>query len=603
MLFVENQTIKTFHKTLIFIILRKIYVMKRLATFFIFFLIINGILKGQVSFEIPDTVCAGEYFTIENTSTTNGDFFWSFCGGDLRQLPEISSFQIDFFERPVFMDIQKEEDNYFGFVTDVDGGLARLDFGTSLSNDPTIVDLNSIGNIFFGMEGIQIVKDESQWWGFIVGGTGNERLIRLDFGDSLENIPTTTDLGNFADFTFPNELQIEQNGLDWYGLTLNRWQGGSVSVFSFDNGLSEPPTGLNIGNEGNLNAPTGFHLIQDGFDYFLFIINEGNGTLSRIDFGGAFGNFPVGSNLGNLNLLESPRDVIVFEQCDEYYGYVLDPLSSRLIWLDFNGDLSSTPDASILFENEDWEFPHSFSSLIREDGNLFVFVVNVGGKKISRLQFPECTKASIPFYLGFQPTQISYSEEGTYLIQLITNEGEFDQSSFCKEIVVLPAPDLNLGQDTTLCLGETLVLNTNNSATIWQNQEISSTFEILENGIYTAQINGEECNRYDTIAVDFKNCEDCLIFPNVFTPDNDGVNDTFSPVLDCEIVFENYFLQIYNRWGQKVFTSSDQNTGWDGTQQNKSSPSDVYVWYASFIFYVNEIEHRQTLKGDVTLVR
>lgn len=577
--------------------------MKQLLLIVLANLFLNYILIAQVSFEVPDTVCAGEYFPIANTSTTTDDFFWSFCGGDLEELPQISSFQIDFFERPVFMDIQKQDDNYFGFVTDVDGGLARLDFGSSLSNNPTIVDLNSVGNIFFGMEGIQIVKDENQWWGFIVGGTGNERLIRLDFGNSLENIPTTTNLENFADFTFPNELQIEQNGLDWYGLTLNRWQGGSVSVFEFENGLSELPSGFNIGNIGNLSAPTGFYLIQEGFDYFLFIINEGNGTLSRIDFGGVFTGFPVGNNLGNLNLLEAPRDVIVFEQCNEYYGYILDTLSSRLIWLDFNGDLSSTPDASILFENEEWEFPHSFSSLVREDGNLFIFVANVGGKKISRLQFSECTMTSIPFYSGFQPPQISYSEEGVYLIQLITNEGEFDQSSFCKEIVVLPAPDLHLGQDTTLCIGETLILNTNSSETIWQNQEISSSYEITEGGIYTAQIDGVECNSYDTISVDLKDCEECLIFPNVFTPDNDGVNDFFSPIVDCEIVLENYSMQVFNRWGQKVFTSVDQNKGWDGNYQNKLSPSDVYVWQASFLYLKNGIKYEKSIHGDITLVR
>jgi len=577
--------------------------MKMLASFFVFFLTFSYLSRSQVSFEAPDTVCVGEAFLIENTSTFGEDFFWSFCENDLTELPELSSFEIDFLIRPVFMDIQKQGDKFYGFVTDVDGGLARLDFGNSLSNDPTLVDLIDIGNMFFGMQDIQIINDDNYWRGFIIGGTGNERLIRLDFGDSLENIPTTTNLGNFANFNFPHEVQIEQNGSDWFGLALNRWFGGSLSVFSFEEGLSEPPTGLNIGNVGNLDAPTGFHLIQDGVDYFLFIINEDDGTISRIEFGGLSPAAPVGTNIGDLGMLEVPRDIFIFEQCDEHFGYVLDNFFPHVVWLDFNGDLTSTPDASVLFEDENLDFPHSFSSLIRDDGKLYLFIVNVTNKKIMRLTFPTCDKSSIPFYSGTNPPIIRYLEPGNHLLKLIVNEGEFDESSFCKNIVALPSPDLELGQDTILCVGETLVLSTNNSETIWQNQEINSSYEILENGMYTAQINGEECNSYDTIVVDFKDCENCLIFPNVFTPDNDGNNDVFIPVMDCEIVFENYFLKIYNRWGQKVFTSLNPNDGWDGTHQDKISTSDVYVWNASFSFYKNGIKYEKSTEGDVTLVR
>ena len=52
--------------------------MKRLLVFASLFL--SNSLIAQVSFEIPDTVCVGEYFSIENTSTTGDEFFWSFVG-------------------------------------------------------------------------------------------------------------------------------------------------------------------------------------------------------------------------------------------------------------------------------------------------------------------------------------------------------------------------------------------------------------------------------------------------------------------------------------------------------------------------------------------
>ena len=572
--------------------------MKRLPLIVLTSLFLSHSLIAQISFEIPDTVCVGEYFLIENTSTIGDEFFWSFCENNLLQLPEPSSFEIDFLSRPVFMDVQKQGDNYYGFVTDLDGGLARLDFGSSLSNNPELVDLSNIGNILLGMEGIQIVEENGQWWGFFIVG---EKLIRLDFGDSLENIPTTTALGNFVDFHFPHEIQIEQYDSNWLGLAMNKFSGGSISVFAFGNGLGESPTTLNFGNIGNLDEPTGFHLIQDGSDYFLFIANDGDGTISRVELNGSFSGTTDGTNIGNLGILEEPRDILIFEQCNEHFGYVLDNFFPRIVWLDFNGDIKSTPNASVLFEDEVLDFPHSFSSMIRDNGNMYFFIVNVTNKKIVRFEFPTCDKSSIPFYSGIQPPEIKYLQPGNYTVQLIVNEDSFDQTSFCKDIVVLPTPDQKLNIDTTLCLGESLVLTTNNVETIW-NEEEEGMYSIFTEGNSYLELS-DQCIRFDTVLVEYTDCQDCLIFPNVFTPDEDGLNDDFGPETACEIMFSNYSLKIFNRWGQNIFSSNDASNKWDGKIDNELATLDTYVWMASFSYTKNNLSFEKSLYGDVTLIR
>ena len=64
-----------------------------------------------------------------------------------------------------------------------------------------------------------------------------------------------------------------------------------------------------------------------------------------------------------------------------------------------------------------------------------------------------------------------------------------------------------------------------------------------------------------------------LWVPNSFTPNNDGVNDLFKPVI---IGFDYYELIITNRWGEIVFTSIDVSESWDGYQDGKIVPSGVY---------------------------
>lgn len=65
--------------------------------------------------------------------------------------------------------------------------------------------------------------------------------------------------------------------------------------------------------------------------------------------------------------------------------------------------------------------------------------------------------------------------------------------------------------------------------------------------------------------------------PNSFTPNGDGVNDLFFPEGEG-IDFTNYTMQIFNRWGEVLFESSDASKGWDGTYKGKSLKADTYIW-------------------------
>ena len=90
--------------------------------------------------------------------------------------------------------------------------------------------------------------------------------------------------------------------------------------------------------------------------------------------------------------------------------------------------------------------------------------------------------------------------------------------------------------------------------------------------------------------------------PNAFTPDNDGINDVFKPVLS-EIVAEGYSMRIFNRWGEVIYETTDPEQGWDGISNlGEEVPSGMYVYK---IFAKTAFEHGTDINetGTITLMR
>ncbi len=91
------------------------------------------------------------------------------------------------------------------------------------------------------------------------------------------------------------------------------------------------------------------------------------------------------------------------------------------------------------------------------------------------------------------------------------------------------------------------------------------------------------------------------LFPNAFTPNGDGVNDTYQPLFSCPVITTNF--AIYNRWGDQVFSSTDPQAAWDGTINGELAPSDVYGWRLEYEALRDNQRQTITEKGEVNLLR
>jgi gliding motility-associated-like protein len=87
--------------------------------------------------------------------------------------------------------------------------------------------------------------------------------------------------------------------------------------------------------------------------------------------------------------------------------------------------------------------------------------------------------------------------------------------------------------------------------------------------------------------------------PTAFTPDGDGLNDVWLPVARG---MTRYAMMIWNRWGQRIWSTNDPEEPWLGQKQNGSHfvPNDVYHWEVS---YLDQLSYPRVHRGTVIVAR
>jgi gliding motility-associated-like protein len=68
--------------------------------------------------------------------------------------------------------------------------------------------------------------------------------------------------------------------------------------------------------------------------------------------------------------------------------------------------------------------------------------------------------------------------------------------------------------------------------------------------------------------------------PNVFTPNGDGINDTFGPIVVGPP--DGFSMEIRNRWGQEVYTTQNVSDKWDGRANGAALPAGTYYWIVKY---------------------
>jgi gliding motility-associated-like protein len=222
-------------------------------------------------------------------------------------------------------------------------------------------------------------------------------------------------------------------------------------------------------------------------------------------------------------------------------------------------------------------------------------------------------------YSGCEDVVITFEAGGVYDVNLVAYDanGCFNDVTYDNYITVYQTPTASLTASPTLLFPEspvTTILNTSTPADfyIW-NMGVGDPDEMyFEPGDYQYPANISDTFLITLYAITTEGCADTayqLIFfnndpfyyvPNTFIPNDDNRNDIWTPVFSNLENVKKYNIQVYNRWGELIFETSDPTQGWDGTYKDNKCQDGTYIWKLQFTWYDKRI---YDATGHVNLLR
>ena len=210
--------------------------------------------------------------------------------------------------------------------------------------------------------------------------------------------------------------------------------------------------------------------------------------------------------------------------------------------------------------------------------------------------------ASIEWSTGETTASVFVDEAGSYSVTLELNGCvAVDQIDVN---VLEPIITIDLGPSLTICADEEIIIEAElplPADFTWNNGTIGSSIVIGTPGVYTVEAAGNCVDAIGSIVVLEGDCGPAVHAPNSFTPNGDGINDRFKVIVDGEV--KNFRLEIYDRWGELIHSSTDHQEGWDGTTNGSEAQDGVYVWKLFYRNGGNGAANREDRIGHVTLLR
>jgi gliding motility-associated-like protein len=183
--------------------------------------------------------------------------------------------------------IFKENNAWYGFTTNASSNtITRFSFGASFTNPPTATNLGNLGNLSWPT-GVFAIKVNNNWYVFVCNADAST-ITRLNFGTSLLNVPTAVNLGNASGrLNHCRDLTIVNDCDHLSGLVANGDGNDILKIEFAGNSITGAINATSYGNIGNLNYPHSLSpLIREGDKLYTFVTNAFNNTITRVMFPG-----------------------------------------------------------------------------------------------------------------------------------------------------------------------------------------------------------------------------------------------------------------------------------------------------------------------------
>lgn len=197
---------------------------------------------------------------------------------------------------------------------------------------------------------------------------------------------------------------------------------------------------------------------------------------------------------------------------------------------------------------------------------------------------------------SFYPASVT----GTYFVTVTDINNCINADTI--DVTVNPLPVFTLGPDVKICPGDTVHIipsgPTQPVTYLWSDNSTNPTLSVTDvGGVSLFVTDANSCSYEDTMLVQI-DCPLTIYVPNAFTPNVDEINPIFRAYGTNIKVYQ---MDIFNRWGEKIFTTNSLTEGWDGIVNGVQAPVGQYVYRITYQNYmkVDDIY----LTGGFVLIR
>ncbi len=542
-----------------------------------------------------------------------------------------------------------------GGDTITNSALARIDFHSSYGNStPNIVNFGNLENKLNGPRGLFVGYDANlgRWYGYCVNHQSST-LVRIDFDLSITNTPLQYDLGNpgGGSLNAPSDMVVKQDNGVWFFYVLNQGNNG-MSRIDFGSTLNNlTPTGNILSISGDLlDNPTSLSLTQDCGNYHFFVTGTDNITLgsalTRLDMSDPTVNTLFSVNLKNIGQENQSTSIsTIIRDYDNLYAYITNAGDNSLTRITFPTCTNSS------IHSSSSKTPPSFSYNDTTNGPVTYNIYFAVDEGLPTQQVACQTITVYPYPKIFLfPSDTSICQGDTINLRVISADAntfrwsplynisdsvgtsvkawpryslpynlEIPYANGCivdtfvnvhvKQVVADAGPDRQISDGAKTILGGPNTSVGTGYVYSWAPNQFIDNVTVtnpVANPAYdfTYYLNvaitlndSVTCQASDTVIVHV-GCDE-IHLPNAFLPKSSNSTTNTFKILNREIVKLDYF-RIFDRWGNKVFETSDPTQGWDGQENGTDALMGVYVWEIQGYCTTGQ---RYTRSGNVTLLR
>ena len=397
------------------------------------------------AFSMPDTVCEGIPISITNNSSSSAiQFNWDFANDSLftdvtyTDMGNPSSLIVTSFS----FGLVNEGNNWYGFMTNnsgVNNQTVRYDFGNDLNNPPATLSFGNLPGVSAIYCPPSFVKFNNKWYGFLA--SYNNKLIMLDFGFSLQNIPISTDLGNIGAFDNCYGINAQIDNGELIVMVIN--YGGSLSIMNFGNSVSNIPLVKKISNKLNSANPSDISIVKDCNNWYgLVVDNSSAGKIFTLDFGSSlFYSTAIVTEAGSIGSRGTRGNFI--REGNHWYALVHGKTTNAIYVFDFNKNINNPNPQMRILNNPGINGTTESIFFTKTDSRIFSFTLPYTNPTLQKIIFSNPGGANILSSSSSNPGSVSYPKSGKYHITLQAIDSADNTSWSTKYITVLGNPVSN----------------------------------------------------------------------------------------------------------------------------------------------------------------